>query len=96
MGFEYRIVADLSKSQVEAIVIILRTSHFFHNSKVINDCYELSFGNYENTIPKFTIQVSTKWMDITRYDSPNVWQNLDELEKYFKEQSISYEIEEDF
>lgn len=96
MGFEYRILADLSKSQVEDVVMILKTNHFFHNSKVINNCCQLTFGNYENSIPKFTIQVSTQTLDITRYDTPKVWQNLDELQKYFKEHSISHEIKEDF
>lgn len=94
MGFEYKIIAKLTKKQVSDIQYLLEENKEFDKKYVFDNKTYWDFRQLDNKgkMPNSSICFESDGIYICRYDGSDLWRNLKELKEYINRENIRYTL----
>ena len=94
MGHEYKILTNLSERQKIEISDILEHLPIFYKKYAIDNKENLDFKHVENkgSLPNFTITFETDGIYFCKYDSPDLWKDLNKLKNYLEFEKINFSV----
>ncbi|MEW7280405.1 hypothetical protein ABW636_17575 [Aquimarina sp. 2201CG1-2-11] len=94
MGFEYRIIAAFTKKQVVDIQGVLENNVGFDKKYEFDNKMFYDFRTIDNkgTMPNICVFLESDGIYICRYDTPNIWENLQELKEHLDNKGLGYSV----
>ncbi len=94
MGFEYKIIAKFTEKEISEIKYVLETSKDFDKKYEFNTKVFWDFRQLDNKgkMPNISVCFEKDGIYVCRYDTIEVWENLQELKEYIEHKNIRYTI----
>ncbi len=93
MGFEYKILVDLTPQQsLELQYLILEHPHFRRKPYQENDFFEFRHPDHDNPdwMPNLKLLFEHDGIYICRYDHPELWRNLQLIQTYLQQHALVF------
>ncbi len=92
MGFEYKIIAKLTKKQISEIQGLLKIKKEFDRKYEFDTktFYDFRQANNNGKMPNMSISFENDGIYICRYDVDYLWEHLEELKEYLDYEKITY------
>ncbi|WP_103070101.1 hypothetical protein [Aquimarina sediminis] len=94
MGFEYKIIAEFSEKHICEIQSLLEAKKEFDKKHVFDTImfWDFRLSNNKGKIPNISISFENAGVYICRYDTSNLWENLQDLKEFIAYENIKYTV----
>jgi hypothetical protein len=94
MGFEYKIIVQLTKDQIQDISFLLEKNEYFEKKYYFgeNEFWDFRHSANQGKLPNLSIILEQDGIYICQNSASYLWTNLDELKNYIETKIIEYKI----